>query len=276
MIFTGAEGAEHEKGALKNRVNFKRMTSGGAAGYVAKYIAKSIGHFDVGVQLDTANGETWEVDTRDVKGWMRVDAWAATWGIRQFQAIGQPSVTVWRNMRRVTKDQIDDAIHGGDGIASKVWHAVHKFGAGVAAEVALTGKEVKAVAADWCRYMVHQGGAGLKRAAYVVQTAIRVEPDYVNGYGEPLTKKTAIGCSLPSGRVLVSRRQSWAHVGADVCPQSSDEREALGAPWTRFNNCTARLGGKLRAALMGLESEGCGYRAGACGVDRFFDEGLWV
>lgn len=241
IIYRSADGAEHERGALKNRLNIKRMFAGGAAGYVAKYIAKSIGHFDVGVQLDQADGQTWEVDTREVKGWQRVDAWAACWGIRQFQAIGQPSVTVWREMRRVTKDQINAAIYGGDQIASKVWHATQKIGA---------------VAADWCRYMLHQGGPSLKRHQYKVQASMRVN-EVVNGYGELINQKVVIGCELKSGRVLVSRRQLWARVGAaeglEVL-QSSEEREALAAPWTRFNNCTARLLHAGRAALFGLKS----------------------
>ena len=228
----------HERGALKNRVNFKRMYAGGAAGYVAKYVAKSIGHYDVGVQLDQTNGETWEVDTREVKGWQRVDAWAACWGIRQFQAIGQPSVTVWREIRRVTSDQIDSARMAGEKVASSVWYAAQKAGT---------------VAADWCRYMLHQGGPGLPLSDYAVQLAKRVN-DVVNGYGEPITQKKVIGCELASGRVLVSRRQYWVHVGSEVRTQTSDEREALGAPWTRFNNCTARIGHELRAAMHGLKS----------------------
>lgn len=234
--FAAVDGAQHERGAIKNRVNIKRLHAGGAAGYVAKYIAKSIGHFDVGVHLDAVQGETWELDTREVKGWQRVDAWAATWGIRQFQAIGQPSVTVWRELRRVTKDQIEVARVSGDAIASKLWHACQKAGD---------------IGADWCRYITHMGGVGAGRLK-VVTVANRVERDHVNGYGEAIEKKTVIGLLLRSGRVLVSRRQMWAHVGSDVGIQSSDEREALGAPWTGFNNCTARLGGALRAALMGL------------------------
>jgi len=234
MQFKAGQGASHEQGSLKNRINIKRMVLGGAAGYAAKYVAKNIGHFDVGVHLDGM-----EVDTRDVKGWQRVDAWAATWGIRQFQAVGQPSVTVWRELRRVTKDQVETARVQGDGVAWKAWGAVQRIGD---------------VMADWRRYMVVQGGPCLKRCAYAIATALRVNPDHVNGYGEAVAQKKVVGLSLPSGRWLISRRQAWGRVcDESAVLQEPAERAALGAPWTGFNNCTARLGGNLRAALLGLK-----------------------
>lgn len=264
LRFSGVAGSTHERGALKNRVNFKRMEGGKAAGYVAKYIAKSIGNIDIGTHLDTVDGEPWELDTREVKGWQRVDAWAATWGIRQFQAIGQPSVTVWRELRRVTKDQIDRAAVSGDALASKLWHAVQKFGVDIDKEDSHTGREVKAIKADWCAYMVCQGGAALKRGAYKLLAFFRETVDHENGYGETVTKKSVVGCELPSGRVLVSRRQGWTHVGREVGTQSSAERAALGTPWTRFNNCTARLGGQLRAAMLGLSNGGGVGNIGGC------------
>nr|WP_312378932.1 replication endonuclease [Delftia acidovorans] len=79
-----------ESGAAKNRINVKRMTTGGAAGYVAKYIAKSVGHTALADHLAVAQGQLRDVEQGDMSGHRRVDAWAACWGIRQFQAVGMP------------------------------------------------------------------------------------------------------------------------------------------------------------------------------------------
>lgn len=240
-----------ERGAVDHRIQCKQMVGGGAAGYMAKYVAKNIGHFDVGDHIDDSDGLQAAVWSGDVKGWQRVDAWAATWGIRQFQAIGQPSVTVWRELRRVTGDQVEQARttgHLNDAVAWRAWGAVHKVGA---------------INACWMRYMLAMGGACLGRLAYLIQPAKRIN-EVVNAYGETVTQKRVVGVALQSGRWLISRRQAWARVFESV-PQSPNERAACGAPWTGFNNCTARLGGALRAALLSINGGGMGGLYGVVG-----------
>ena len=89
-----------EAGAQKRRFTAKRIDSaaGTATGYIAKYICKNI---DGMHQDGSAMDRDFESGKAATSAAARVRDWASTWSIRQFQQIGGPSVTVWRELRRL-------------------------------------------------------------------------------------------------------------------------------------------------------------------------------
>ncbi len=214
-----------EPGAREHRCKAILMVKGGASGYVAKYIAKGIddagavgeqGHRDD----DYSTQALPEPDQGELFGGTaaRVKAWAAAWGIRQFQAIGQPPVTVWRELRRVKAQ-------GGAGHTLRLaFEAVNRD----------AGRR-----ADWALYVIAQGGPMRGRdyrvriARQVIERDGRYERAQV---AQPVGVYDALQPAVwwLSDRSQWKPREAWGSGPRRVVPPMAAPR----APWTRVINCT--------------------------------------
>lgn len=87
-----------EPGARLHRVKFtdENPAKGSGVGYLAKYVAKNIdGAGSIGADVSDESGRPVSEDAQHAIAWARLH------GIRQFQQLGGPAVTLWRELRRV-------------------------------------------------------------------------------------------------------------------------------------------------------------------------------
>ena len=102
----------NENGAKKRRLKVEAIKRGidpstgkeySATGYLIKYICKNIdGH---GVDNTNVNNDQEWAGRSSIDIAQNIEAWARTHRIRQFQQIGGASVTVWRELRRLSEQE---------------------------------------------------------------------------------------------------------------------------------------------------------------------------
>jgi len=198
-----------EKGSRKHR--FKAVAidpqKGSAAGYVTKYVAKNIDGEHISEDL---HGN----DSKSVA--KAIDAWASTYNIRQFQYIGGPSVTVWRELRRLSNSKQKDCINP-------------------IKQPALYNAMQAADAAEWAAFVMVMGGIGIKakarpiRPLYSQEEEINLETGEINQ--EALTKYGDTKASKVIGLIcnsieVITRWRKWSLVtesGASHWPLATPE-----------------------------------------------------
>ncbi|MFY7346984.1 replication endonuclease [Enterobacter cloacae complex sp. IR53041] len=205
----------HEKGAAKQRFESRHLNQGGAAGYIAKYIAKNIDGYALDGQLDHDTGKPLK-DTAAA-----VNAWASTWRIPQFKPIGLPTMGAYRELRKLPR---------GVSIASEFDDRVE------AARAA-------ADEGDFERYIIAQGGANMPRDAQAVRVARQVT-DEVNGYEEDIERVVGIYAPhLGAHRIHVTRTAEWRIVPKVLAVEPLTLKSGSAAPRSPVNNCGKLTGG---------------------------------
>lgn len=195
----------NEPGAQERRFTVERIdpAKGSAVGYVAKYVSKSID--GEGVGSDDESDHTGQVAAR------RIVAWARTWGIRQFQFFGVPSITPTRELFRM------DA----DGLPGQALQEAHQA----------------CKANDYAAWLQACDAHALR---FQVSYSVRPSSRYPDETSKAIQGITVRGGDLGGVLDLTTRTESWRIQprrkesegqgdGAGQCP-------APGVPWTRFNN----------------------------------------
>ncbi|MEL5668783.1 replication endonuclease [Serratia ureilytica] len=231
-----------ERGAAKNRFEAKHLNKGGAAGYIAKYIAKNIDGYALDGQIDHDTGRP----LRDMAA--AVTSWASTWRIPQFKAIGIPTMGAYRECRAACLRHISLA---------------ETFDERVEAVRAA------ASAGNFAAYMAGQGGANVPRDVQTVRVARKVA-DELNAYDEEVQKVVGIFAPhLGAGHIHETRTTEWRivrkAVDLDVDPLTL--KSASGAPRSPVNNCGKLTGGDV-PVMTPTPSEH------AAGVLKLVDDGV--
>lgn len=228
------EDTPDEPGAEEYRFDAERIdySKGTATGYIAKYISKSI------------NGEQFvdaDLYGKDMtQSAPRIEAWAAVWGIRQFQFLGLPSVTVWRETRRLNEERQAEVAQ---------WEAA-THPPRQAAEL-MASLRAACNAGSWRRFLQLMGGPLTPRKLQPVRPwredkliepgsdplnrATGEESVFARGrYGESL--KTMFGLMVMGTAGYLTRYYRWrvAPKGDRATPGGGEAADA----WTCVNNCT--------------------------------------
>ena len=191
-----------EHGAAEHRFKVEVIdpAKGGAAAYVAKYIAKNLDGEGVGIDHESGDAGSNSAP--------RAVAWARQWGFRQFQPFGTPSITIWRELRRLRElTPAQEAMFGA------VWKA-----------------------ADEGRFADYLSQQADKAARL---SPLWQEEESSRYRGEKTRRVIGLSIPVANGEPVefITRGARWEIRLRDS--ETEGENARFPSPWTRVINCTA-------------------------------------
>lgn len=186
-----------ENGAAQHRVKVEKIKSGinpdtgreySATGYIIKYISKNIDGHGIDNDEQATKDKDWN-GKNPYETAEQIESWARKNRIRQFQPIGGPSVTVWRELRRLSEQE---------GVVEEIRQA--------------------ADSGDWAAFVKAMGGPNIPRNEYLARPtyALSEKLDFATGeitevthtrYGDE-AKERVVGI-LIHGITVLSRTHFW-------------------------------------------------------------------
>ncbi|MGJ8514656.1 hypothetical protein R84981_001147 [Carnimonas sp. R-84981] len=229
-----------EPGAKYHRFDVEKIEQkkGGAISYLAKYVGKGVNH--------TKAGDVDQYGNDIATAANRIETWAATWGIRQFQFVGLPSVSVWRELRKINERTEDEF---------KQWQLIFDY---EPAHSEFTRRLVAACdSGQWDQFMRLMGGpmVPMKDRPARSWTVDRPDTNRLDAkargqYGEIV--KATFGVTILGDEYLtrfnrweVKHRRELAVGEAFKAAESGagvGVKRAAGSPWIHVNNCTRPFG----------------------------------
>jgi hypothetical protein len=215
------------------RFKSKKMDprKGSATAYIAKYISKNIDGHALAGELDDETGRPLNETARYAM------AWASLHRIRQFQPLGQPPVSVYRELRKLSNQLTNQR---------KIANTF-KRGAAMLADPEMDAVCAAADVGCFATYILRQGGVLIPRENYVVRLAYQPAdemnayceiPDKVFGVWSPRLGKDSRICTrlvkwtIRTKSKAATGAKSGPSLGVDVLPSPP------GDAWSSVNNST--------------------------------------